>query len=65
MIYVLDDTGYKRNLILLFLFVFVPVHYVSMYVFYVLIRIKKKGIRIEIGNRLDTTISMKNPLSEL
>src|SRR6218665_2180389 len=32
-IHALDDTGYKRNIILLFLFVFVPVHYVSMSIF--------------------------------
>ena len=33
MIYALEDTGYKRNIILLLLFVFVPARFVSMSVF--------------------------------
>ena len=34
MIYALDGTGYKHYIIALFLFVFVPVRYVSMSVFF-------------------------------
>jgi len=34
MIHALDDTVYKRNIILLFLFVFVPVRIVSKSIFF-------------------------------
>ena len=49
MIYALDDTGYKRNIILLFLCVFVPVRYVSMSVFFCTIPNKTIGFGSGIG----------------